>query len=103
MNDKSLNLGKGPILPLLLKMSGPSIATVLVVNLYNLIDAFWLARLSPNTLAALTISFPIQLILGGVGVGTGLGAGSYADRMFGAGENRKARQTAGQFFFFLLS
>ena len=99
MNDKSLNLGKGPILPLLLKMSGPSIATVLVVNLYNLIDAFWLARLSPNALAALTITFPIQLILGGIGVGTGLGAGSYAARMFGAGENRKARQTAGQVFF----
>ena len=99
MTDKTLNLGKGPILPLLLKMSGPSIATVLVVNLYSLIDAFWLARLSPNTLAALTIIFPIQLILGGVGVGTGLGAGSYAARMFGAGENRKARQTAGQVFF----
>jgi putative MATE family efflux protein len=99
MNNKSLNLGKGPILPLLLKMSGPSIATVLVVNLYNLIDAFWLARLSPNALAALTISIPFQLILGGVGVGTGLGAGSYAARMFGAGEDRKARQTAGQVFF----
>ncbi|ABC77961.1 MATE family efflux transporter [Syntrophus aciditrophicus] len=99
MTDKALNLGKGPILPLLLKMSGPSIATVLVVNLYSLIDAFWLARLSPNALAALTIIFPIQLILGGVGVGTGLGAGSYAARMFGAGENRKARQTAGQVFF----
>ncbi|OPY85365.1 MAG: Multidrug export protein MepA [Syntrophus sp. PtaU1.Bin208] len=99
MSDKSLNLGKGPILPLLLKMSGPSIATVLVVNAYNLIDAFWLARLSPNALAALTISFPLQLILGGVGVGTGLGAGSYAARMFGAGEVRKARQTAGQVFF----
>jgi len=99
MNDKSLNLGEGPILPLLLKMSGPSIVTVLVVNLYNLIDAFWLARLSPNALAALTITFPIQLILGGIGVGTGLGAGSYAARMFGAGENGKARQTAGQVFF----
>jgi len=99
MNAKSINLGKGPILPLLLKMSGPSIATVLVINVYNLIDAFWLARLSPNALAALTISFPIQLILSGVGVGTGLGAGSYAARMFGAEENRKARQTAGQVFF----
>jgi len=99
MNDKSLNLGKGPILPLLLKMSGPSIATVLVINVYNLIDAFWLAKLSPNALAALTISIPIQLILSGVGVGTGLGAGSYAARMFGAEENMKARQTAGQVFF----
>jgi len=99
VSDKCLNLGEGPILTLLLKMSGPSIATVLVINVYNLIDAFWLAKLSPNALAALTISFPIQMILSGIGVGTGLGAGSYAARMFGAGENRKARQTAGQVFF----
>jgi len=99
MDDKSLDLGKGPILSLLLKMSGPSIAAVLAIAVYNLIDSFWLARLSPDALAALTISFPIQVILGGVGVGTGLGAGSYAARMFGAGENRKARQTAGQVFF----
>ena len=99
MNNKSLNMAEGPILPLLLQMSWPSIATVLVVNVYYLIDAFWLARLSSNALAALTISLPIQVILGGVGVGTGLGAGSYAARMFGAEENRKARQTAGQVFF----
>jgi putative MATE family efflux protein len=99
MNAKSINLGEGPILPLLLKMSGPSIATVLVMNVYHLIDAFWVARLSPTALAALTISFPLQLILSGVGVGTGLGAGSYAARMFGAGENRKARQAAGQVCF----
>jgi len=99
MNDKSLDLGKGPILPLLLKMSGPSIAAMLAMAVYNLIDAFWLARLSPDAIAALTICFPLQLIFGGIGVGTGIGAGSYASRMFGAGEISKARQTAGQVFF----
>jgi putative MATE family efflux protein len=99
MNDKSLNLGKGPILPLLLKMSAPSIAAMLAMAVYNLIDAFWLAKLNPNALAALTICFPLQLIFGGIGVGTGVGAGSYAARMFGAGEISKARQTAGQVFF----
>jgi len=98
MNDKSLNLGKGPILPLLLKMSGPSIAAMLAMAVYNFIDAFWLARLSPDAIAALTICFPLQLIFGGIGVGTGIGAGSYASRMFGAGEISKAQQTAGQMF-----
>ena len=99
MNDKSLNLGEGPILPLLLKMSGPSIAAMLAMAVYNFIDAFWLARLSSDAIAALTICFPLQLIFGGIGVGTGIGAGSYASRMFGAKEIMKARQTAGQVFF----
>jgi len=63
---------------------------------YNLIDTFWLARLSPQAIAALTICFPIQMALGAIGVGTGVGAGSFAARMFGARENLKASQTAGQ-------
>lgn len=96
MKSNSLDLGKEPILPLLLKMSWPSITAMLALAVYNLIDTFWLARVSPQSIAALTICFPIQMIFGAIGVGTGVGAGSFAARMFGAGNDLKARQTAGQ-------
>ena len=96
MKYGSLNLGEGPILPLLLKMSWPSMLAMLSMALYNLMDTLWLARLSPQTIAAFTITFPIQMIFAAIGVGTGVGAGSYAARMFGAGEMDKARKTAGQ-------
>ena len=96
MKNNSLDLGTGSILPLLLKMSWPSIAAMFSMALYNLIDTFWLTRLSSEALAALTICFPIQMALGAIGVGTGVGAGSFAARMFGARENLKASQTAGQ-------
>jgi putative MATE family efflux protein len=96
MTNKALDLGREPILPLLLKMSWPSIAAMLALAVYNLIDTFWLTRVSPQALAALTICFPIQMIFGAIGVGTGVGAGSFAARMFGAGEHTRARQTAGQ-------
>ncbi len=96
MKNKGLDLGKGPILPLLLKMSWPSIAAMFAMALYNLVDTFWLTRFNPQAVAALTVCFPIQLIFGAVGVGTGVGAGSFAARMFGAGQYTKARQTAGQ-------
>ena len=99
MLTKGLDLGKGPIFPLLLKMSWPSIMAMLAMSLANLIDAFWLARLSTRALAALTVCFPIQMIFGAIGVGTGVGAGSYAARMFGAGQSGKAQQTAGQVIF----
>jgi len=69
---------------------------MLSMALYNLMDTLWLARLSPQTIAAFTITFPIQMIFAAIGVGTGVGAGSYAARMFGAGEMDKARKTAGQ-------
>ncbi len=96
MYQKSLNLGEGPILPLLLKMSWPSMLAMLAMAVYNLMDTLWLARLSPQTIAAFTITFPIQLIFAAIGGGTGVGAGSYAARMLGAGEIDKARKTAGQ-------
>jgi putative MATE family efflux protein len=99
MPNKGLDLGKGPIFPLLLKMSWPSIMAMLAVALANLIDAYWLAKLSTQALAALTACFPIQMIFAAIGIGTGVGAGAYAARMFGAGQSAKARQTAGQVIF----
>jgi len=96
MKKEGLDLGTGPILPLLLKMSWPSITAMFAMALYNLIDTFWLTRFSSQAIAALTICFPIQMVFGAIGVGTGVGAGSFAARMFGAGDHMRAKQTAGQ-------
>ncbi len=95
---KSINLRTEPIFTLILKMSWPSIIAMIAMSVYNLIDTFWLARLSSQSLAALTICFPIQLIFAAIGVGTGVGAGSFSARMFGAGRVLQAQQTAGQIF-----
>ncbi len=84
---------------MLMKMSWPSIVAMLAVALANLIDAFWLAKLSTQALAALTACFPLQMIFAAIGIGTGVGAGSYAARMFGANQPVNARQAAGQVIF----
>jgi len=99
MKDSQLDLRNEPVAYLLWKLSLPSIASMLVMALYNFIDIFWLSRLGPQAVAAFTIAFPVQILLGGFGVGTGVGAGSFAARMFGAGENEKANRTAGQIIF----
>ncbi len=100
---KSIDLGKEAILPLILKMSWPSIIAMMAMSIYNFIDSFWLARLSSEALAALTVCFPIQMIFAAVGVGTGVGAASFSARMFGAGKDISAKQTAGQIFFLSFS
>ena len=99
MKEERLNLGEGPVGPLLLKMSLPSIASLMVMAFYNLLDAFWLARIGPDAVAALTISFPVQILFAAIGVGTGVGAASFASRMFGAGEEEKAQKSCGQAVF----
>ncbi len=100
--SQRLDLAKEAILPLILKMSWPSIIAMIAISIYNVIDTFWLARLSPQALAALTVCFPIQMIFAAIGVGTGVGAGSYASRMFGAEKVIQAKQTAGQIYFLSL-
>ncbi|MDZ4165199.1 MAG: MATE family efflux transporter, partial [Smithellaceae bacterium] len=96
VRENQLDLGRGPILPLLFKMSWPSIVAMSVMAIYQVNDAFWIARLSHEALAALTICFPIQAMILSIGIGTGIGAGSFASRMFGAGRNMRAGQAAGQ-------
>lgn len=97
--NKRLDLGKEAIFPLIIKMSWPSIIAMVAMSVYNFIDTFWLARLSPQALAALTICLPIQMIFAAIGIGTGVGAGSFSSRLFGAGKLLQAKQTAGQIFF----
>ncbi|HTZ39805.1 MAG TPA: MATE family efflux transporter [Syntrophales bacterium] len=99
MKKSQLDLRNEPVGSLLWKMSLPSITAMLVMAFYNFVDVFWLSRLGPQAIAAVTIAFPIQMLFGGFGVGTGVGAGSFAARMFGAGEKEKANQTAGQIIF----
>ncbi|MDQ5985674.1 MAG: Multidrug export protein MepA [Syntrophus sp. SKADARSKE-3] len=69
---------------------------MLFFALYNLMDTLWLTRLGSQAMAAYAVTFPIQMIFAALGVGTGVGAGSFAARMFGAGNIENARRTAGQ-------
>jgi putative MATE family efflux protein len=101
-NKKGLDLGRDPIVSLLIKMSLPSIVAMLVMALYNVIDTFWIAKISSEAIAALTICFPIQMIFGGLGIATGVGAGSFVSRMFGMGDDSKAHRAAGQVIFLSL-
>ena len=103
MKKSQLDLRNEPVGSLLWKMSLPSITAMLVMAFYNFVDIFWLSRLGPQTIAAVTVAFPIQMLFGGFGVGTGVGAGSFAARRFGADDAEAANRTAGQIVFLSIS
>ncbi len=62
MKKPQLDLRNEPVGSLLWKMSLPSITAMLVMAFYNFVDIFWLSRLGPQTIAAVTIAFPIQML-----------------------------------------
>ncbi|MBF8982925.1 MATE family efflux transporter [Lutibacter sp. B2] len=91
---KSNILGTEPILPLLFKLSIPSILSMFIQALYNVVDSIFVAKISENALAALSIAFPIQLILIAIGVGTGIGTSSLISRLLGQDNAKKASNVA---------
>ncbi len=88
------DLGSDPILPLIFKLSIPGIISMSVQAFYNVVDSFFVARVSEEALAALSIAFPFHIILIAISVGTGIGTNSLISRLLGAGDQDRAVLTA---------
>ena len=96
---KSDRLGKEKIGPLLFKLSAPAIIGMIVHALYNIIDSIYVGHLSTEALSALSLSFPIQMLIIAIGVGTGIGASSLISRLLGQGNTKRASIVAEHVFF----
>jgi putative MATE family efflux protein len=95
-------LGSAPIGRLLISLSLPGIAASLTTSLYNIVDTFWVARLGPGAIAALTIVFPYQILIFAVAGGTGIGISALVSRSFGEKDLKTTNRAAGQVFFLSL-
>ncbi len=87
-------LGTMPIGPLLVKMSVPMMISMLVQALYNIVDSMFVARISENALTAVSLAYPIQMIIGAIAVGTGVGTNAYVSRALGMKDFEGAEKAA---------
>lgn len=87
-------LGVEPILPLLIKLSIPSMLSMMIQALYNVVDSIYVGQYSKIGLSALSLAFPLQILLISIGVGTGIGASSLISRLLGKGDKKKASNAA---------
>lgn len=78
-----------PIHRLLLKLSPPVMLALLIQSVYNIVDSFFVARYSSEGLTALSIVYPIQLLMTALATGTGAGVNLLISRMDGQGETKK--------------
>jgi len=88
-------MGQAPIWKLLLRFSGPPIVSMVMGASYNVVDAIFVGRLGPESLAALAIAFPLMMIFMAIGTGSGVGAASLISRRLGAGDQEGANRVAG--------
>ena len=89
-------IGKENITKLIFQYSLPATVGMVVAATYNIADTIFIGRLGSEAIAALSIAFPIQMILGAIGVGIGVGAASLLSRSLGAGNVGDAEKALGQ-------
>jgi putative MATE family efflux protein len=98
LQETTARLGTERVSKLLLRLSAPSIASMVTISLYHLADTFWLGQLSYQAIAAVTVTFPFYIAVVAISVGTGVGANALASRRFGERNIEATNQVAGQIF-----
>ena len=92
-------MGTMPVRKLLISMSLPMMASMLVQALYNIVDSIFVARVSEAALTAVSISFPIQNLMIAFGVGIGVGVNALLSKSLGEGDQPRAQRIALQGIF----
>lgn len=87
-----------PILPLLLSMALPMVLSMTVGSLYNIVDSFFVAKISEDAMTALSLVFPIQNLINAVMIGFTVGVNAVISYYLGAQKNKKANTAATQGF-----
>lgn len=91
-------LGSERLGKLLLRLSVPSIVSLITVSLYHFADTIWLGRLSYQAIAAVWVTFPFFIMVIAIGNGTGVGINALISRRFGERNTDAINRVAGQVF-----
>lgn len=90
---------KTPVHQLILFLSVPTIISMLVTNVYNMADTFFVSRLGTSASGATGIVFALMAIIQAFGFMLGHGAGSNISRQLGSRDVEDARRFASTSFF----
>lgn len=99
MIDRSDEMSCDSIPRLLIRYSMPAMIAMAVNSLYNLVDTIFVGYGAGTlALAALAVSWPIQMVIVAVGMAIGIGTASVVSRSLGAGDVERAGRVAGTSF-----
>ena len=104
MNGKKENkMGTMPINRLIISMSLPLIASMLVQALYNVVDSLFVSRINEEALTAVSMSFPAQNLMIASGVGVGVGVNALISRYLGAKNPKEVTSVAQNALFLAIT
>ncbi len=88
-------MGIMPVGKLLMNMSLPMMIAMLVQALYNVVDSYFVAKISQDALNAVSLAFPVQNLMISVAVGTGVGVNALLSKNLGEKNFESANEVAG--------
>ena len=91
-SNSAMNITTDPIPRLIARIAIPASVGYFFNTMYNLVDTYFGGRISTGGLAALSMSFPVFIILLALGFGISSGAGALISNAIGAGDEKKAKQ-----------
>ena len=95
IRQKTDYFGTEKISRILLKLAPPVMLAQLIQALYNIIDSLFVGRFSDSGLTALSIIYPLQLLMIALAVGTGVGINTVMAAKLGLNQSEKADEYAG--------
>lgn len=91
-----------PVKKLMIQMGIPMILSMALQAVYNIVDSAFVGNMkvgNESALNALTLVFPVQMLMVAIGIGTGVGTNALLARTLGQGNKEKAAKVAGNSLF----
>lgn len=95
-------LGTKKVSVLMLSMGIPMIISMVFQAVYNIVDSAFVSNMPNNgemALNALTLAFPVQMLMVAIGIGTGVGTNALLSKCIGQGDCKRASKVAGNAMF----
>lgn len=102
MDNKNEKMASLPVKKLMLSMGIPMIISMVLQAVYNIVDSAFVSNMAQggeDALNALTLAFPMQILMVAVGIGTGVGANVLIAKSLGQNDGKTADKTAGNAIF----
>ena len=90
------------VFPLIISMSLPMVISMCVNSLYNIVDSYFVAKISEDAMTALSLIFPVQNFINAVVIGFGVGINALIAFYLGAKDIQNANDIANQGFILSL-
>lgn len=94
--DARVDMTTGAIGPRLFRLAWPLVLGNLLQTAYNVADIFWVGRVSPEAVAAVSLMFPFIFLLISTALGLTAATVAMISQHVGAGEDRRADRVVGQ-------